>query len=333
MVQDELFCIKSTTTRVTANSCECGETASLELPCRHIFAVRAHLNLGLYDKSLCAERGHNSYYRKSQRVFAMSDCHIEVPECISSQRKLKQKIYPQHGKFAKATRLIAELPSLIAEAPMDCYVHRFKVIQDLKRAWENNQEVIIVPADDSDSRHSQDEQSSSQNDRNDDDDDGDDADDDGNVGDDDNGDDVDDDGDVGDDDNGDLCDDDNGDDVDDDGETQSLVEELSPVNESDNDNDDDPTSPQLSAISTPPLRLLSSTPFDKVRRKRSHSTQQRENRSPLQSSRGTLERPIATITEPSTSRDVLKEIIVQRIVKKTFSSRAGQAIFEEIRTQ
>ena len=53
------FCV----IRAGIEECECSDYTSYQLPCRHIFAVRQHFNLPLFDRSLCharMTREHNS---------------------------------------------------------------------------------------------------------------------------------------------------------------------------------------------------------------------------------------------------------------------------------
>ncbi|KAG1650346.1 hypothetical protein GQR58_028116 [Nymphon striatum] len=71
------FAFKSTTVKTTSlgnivvfvDSCECSFFTSMLLPCRHVFGVRRHLNLPLFDESLCALRWTVHYYKSSQRVY------------------------------------------------------------------------------------------------------------------------------------------------------------------------------------------------------------------------------------------------------------------------
>lgn len=59
----------------TPTTCPCSLWLSVKLPCRHILAVRARLNLNIFDESLCDKRWSANYYRASQRVFQDVEVH------------------------------------------------------------------------------------------------------------------------------------------------------------------------------------------------------------------------------------------------------------------
>ena len=76
---------KSCTTKFYSNertivtsklSCECGFFKAMQLPCRHIFSLRQHTHLNLFDDQLCALQWTRDYYKKSQRVFSSSSVRI-----------------------------------------------------------------------------------------------------------------------------------------------------------------------------------------------------------------------------------------------------------------
>ena len=50
-------------TTLTVIECRCVFQRSMKLPCRHIFALRRHLGLSLFDASCCSNRWTTSYYR------------------------------------------------------------------------------------------------------------------------------------------------------------------------------------------------------------------------------------------------------------------------------
>lgn len=54
---------------VTPSTCECGSWRSMRLPCRHILAVRASLEMNVFDETLCDPRWSLEYYKANQRIF------------------------------------------------------------------------------------------------------------------------------------------------------------------------------------------------------------------------------------------------------------------------
>ena len=55
---------------VTASTCECTSWKSMKLPCRHILAVRAKLEVDLFEETLCDRRWSANYFKRSQRIFS-----------------------------------------------------------------------------------------------------------------------------------------------------------------------------------------------------------------------------------------------------------------------
>ena len=45
----------------------------MRLPCRHIFALRKYLGVGLFDRSLCDRRWSIDYSKSKQRIFIPTD--------------------------------------------------------------------------------------------------------------------------------------------------------------------------------------------------------------------------------------------------------------------
>lgn len=60
--------------------CECLSWKSMKLPCRHIFALRKHLGMDLFDPSLCDRRWTIDYYKSKQRIFLPDDNDTELPD-------------------------------------------------------------------------------------------------------------------------------------------------------------------------------------------------------------------------------------------------------------
>lgn len=53
----------------TIDSCPCGFVSAMQLPCKHILAVRTSRSLPEYDESLCAERWKLQYFLSNHRAY------------------------------------------------------------------------------------------------------------------------------------------------------------------------------------------------------------------------------------------------------------------------
>ena len=85
---------------------------SMQLPCRHIFALRQKLGMSLFDNQCCADRWTVSNYRANQRIFC--DLAAAPSVEITSSSFSKQRKLTQYEKFRKATVLTTELATVIS---------------------------------------------------------------------------------------------------------------------------------------------------------------------------------------------------------------------------
>ena len=67
---------RSITTAI--DTCPCGFVSAMQLPCKHIFAVRMSFSLPEYDESLCAERWKLQHFLSNIQnvVFALGDLYL-----------------------------------------------------------------------------------------------------------------------------------------------------------------------------------------------------------------------------------------------------------------
>ncbi|XP_057321038.1 uncharacterized protein LOC130664878 [Microplitis mediator] len=114
------------------------------LPSRHILMARKSENEDLFDEILCADRWTRNYYFGTQRVFVPPEDQPEIPECVLSSITFKKKVLSEYQKYRKANKVAQKLPSLVAEIGTSKYLLRLKVLVDLQKAWENNEEIKIV---------------------------------------------------------------------------------------------------------------------------------------------------------------------------------------------
>lgn len=64
---------KENVINITEQTCQCWFYSTMELPCRHIFKLLAHINKNMYVPELCARRWTREYYNILHPIFNLSD--------------------------------------------------------------------------------------------------------------------------------------------------------------------------------------------------------------------------------------------------------------------
>ncbi|XP_043469776.1 uncharacterized protein LOC122503339 [Leptopilina heterotoma] len=102
---------------VTHNKCDCNENLLMGLPCRHIFAVREHLDYSLMDASLCLERWTQKYYMDHERAFEDPKDQPEPSVNITAQKSTSNRNHTlTHGRKLKIGKEeLLGIGSLLAE--------------------------------------------------------------------------------------------------------------------------------------------------------------------------------------------------------------------------
>ena len=116
----------------------------MQLPCRHLFAVRSKLNLELCSSALCSERWTLDYYHRNHRI--LSDNYQDFGQSSLNLTKTSCRpvvILSQQEKYRKAFRLSQKLPSLVSEAPMREFEGRLATLKRLVQMWEQGTQVFL----------------------------------------------------------------------------------------------------------------------------------------------------------------------------------------------
>ena len=141
-MEDSFEIESSTQCKVTATcfECNCSFRKTMQLPCRHIFAIRRRCELSLFDPKLCAVRWTLQYYRSSNRVLYSSDSsHCEDAGSsldVSVVEPVTKPILSQQEKYRKAFHITQKLASLAAEAPMREFDEKLKCLENILSIWE-----------------------------------------------------------------------------------------------------------------------------------------------------------------------------------------------------
>ena len=130
--------------------CTCCYFQSMRLPCRHMFALRQHSGISLYDKNLCDERWTNSYYRSAHKALRPSETgddlmiHGEddtVTVDISTQSRAKN--LNCHQKFSKALDICKKIANTISYCSQVDFDRKLLQLKSLNETWLGGKEVGI----------------------------------------------------------------------------------------------------------------------------------------------------------------------------------------------
>ena len=121
-----------------------GFRKSMQIPCRHVFAVRHHCKVDLYSSDLCATQWTLAYYRSNHRVMADPDLDFDDSSLNISEAHTKTKpILSQHDKYRKAFHVAQKLSTVVSESPMREFKEKLAVLEKLLELWEQGNEAIV----------------------------------------------------------------------------------------------------------------------------------------------------------------------------------------------
>lgn len=133
--------------QVTPTDCDCTFRKSMQLPCRHIFAVRNYCEADLYSSELCATRWTLAYYRSNHRVMAEPDSDFHDSSLNVSEAHVKTKpVLSQHDKYRKSFHVAQRLASVVSDSPMREFNEKLATLNRLLHMWEQGDAVILTSA-------------------------------------------------------------------------------------------------------------------------------------------------------------------------------------------
>ncbi|KAG1674488.1 Zinc finger SWIM domain-containing protein 3 [Nymphon striatum] len=150
---------RSTTVKTTSlgnivvfvDSCECSFFTSMLLPCRHVFGVRRHLNLPLFDESLCALRWTVHYYKSSQRVYQQRPAQPGDSNSAGGSITLQvqggertRNVLSEQQKYRKAHFLMITIAQIISEQGTRDFEYNMQVLNSLKDYLQERKKVVIT---------------------------------------------------------------------------------------------------------------------------------------------------------------------------------------------
>ena len=127
--------------------CSCGFYKAMELPCRHIFALRKYANLDPFEAELCATRWTRDYYRNSHRIFS-TNASVSMNLSVSTMDKLPAlKVLSQNEKYRKIFVLAQKLANVASHISTREFSYAVQCLEKVLKAWEQGQQVTIEVVD------------------------------------------------------------------------------------------------------------------------------------------------------------------------------------------
>ena len=127
--------------------CNCGFHTAMELPCKHIFALRKHANLNVFQAKLCAIRWTHDYYRNSHRVFS-TNATLSTSVSVSTMDRLPAlKVLSQNEKYRKVFAIAQKLANVASYISTREFSYAVQCLEKLLKAWEQGQHVTVEVVD------------------------------------------------------------------------------------------------------------------------------------------------------------------------------------------
>ena len=96
----------------TIDSCPCGFVSAMQLPCKHILAVRSSRSLPEYDESLCAERWKLQHFLSNHPVYSQDQSSGSDPSGIDITTHISEHtsaVLSEQQKYRKAFKVTQNL--------------------------------------------------------------------------------------------------------------------------------------------------------------------------------------------------------------------------------
>ncbi|KAL3174960.1 hypothetical protein MRX96_010983 [Rhipicephalus microplus] len=125
----------------TAQECTCAFRQAMQLPGRHIFAVRDNLNISKFNKAICAGRGFLDNSVQSCGLADNSEHDVDNLPQVSSQKD--EKDLSGHQKFKKAASIASKLADLASDCSTARFKERLKVLESILQSCKDGAEVAV----------------------------------------------------------------------------------------------------------------------------------------------------------------------------------------------
>ena len=128
----------------TIDSCECGTVSAMQLPCRHIFAVRQSKSVSEYDETLCADRWKLRYFVSKHRVYQSAESGQDLDSSsIEISQHVSEPILSEQQKYRKAFQVAQSLSQQLSTFGMRDFNDGLETLESLSRIWGKGKKAIV----------------------------------------------------------------------------------------------------------------------------------------------------------------------------------------------
>ncbi|GFN90037.1 Zinc finger swim domain-containing protein 1 [Plakobranchus ocellatus] len=127
----------------SSRDCNCGFFRTIELTCKHIFAVRTHHLMDLFVDGLCSQHWSKDFYRGQLYSRSSSEISLQVTEAPP------RTAIPSEGeRYRMAFQVAKQLASTASQLPLREFHKAITVLQDISSFWEQGREFMLLLMDD-----------------------------------------------------------------------------------------------------------------------------------------------------------------------------------------
>ena len=133
----------------TVDSCPCGFVSAMQLPCRHIFAVRKCHSLPEYDESLCTERWKLRYFLSNHHAYLpnnSSDSDVDSMDISMHFSEPASAVLSEQQKYRKAFKVAQNLCQQLSTFGMGGFNEGMEVLLSVASLWGEGKKVFIREA-------------------------------------------------------------------------------------------------------------------------------------------------------------------------------------------
>ena len=136
----------------TTDSCPCGFVSAMQLPCKHIFAVRRYKSLSEYDDALCATRWKLQYFISNHRAYQSNDMgggedfEFSGDNSIEISQHVSEPILSEQQKYRKAFKISQSLSQQLSTFGMRDFNDGIEVLQSVADLWRKGKKIFVGEA-------------------------------------------------------------------------------------------------------------------------------------------------------------------------------------------
>ena len=125
----------------TVDGCTCYFYTAMNLPCKHIFALRQKVGVSLFQGSLCNDRWTTNFYKRNCRIFLSNDVSATTTletDIVHAKPKLTK-----FKRFRTAQLLTNKIADATSEVTGAIFNHRLEQLTKILAIWNSGSELAI----------------------------------------------------------------------------------------------------------------------------------------------------------------------------------------------